>query len=92
MARIAVSLSDELLASMDEYAKKNFMTRSGFISMCCNQFLQSVEMQRTLSSVSDCLERLADSAGTGVLDDAALQAFQEFKSLSQLFSRGQLSK
>lgn len=92
MGKITISLSDGLLQNMDQYAKDNFMTRSGFISMCCSQFLQSIEMQRIIVSISSSMQKLADAAESGSIDGATMKEFERFQSLSQLLTQSQFSK
>lgn len=90
MAKVAISVSDELLFSMDSYAKANYMTRSGFVSMCCNQFLQAKELQRVIGSMASSMEKLAAAAEAGTIDEATLNEFEQFQFLAQSISRSSL--
>lgn len=92
MAKVAISVSDELLMSMDSYAKENYMTRSGFVSMCCNQFLQAKELQRLVGSMVLSMEKMAAAAESGMIDDATLKEFEQFKVLAQTISKAQIGK
>lgn len=91
MAKVAVSISDELLESMDGYAKKNFMTRSGFISMCCHQYLQALELQRVIGAMSDSMEKMAAAAEKGEIDEKTLKEFEQFQQLAKVITKAQLT-
>ena len=87
MAKVAISVSDDLLLSMDSYAKANYMTRSGFVSMCCNQFLQAKELQRLIGSMAASMEKMADAAEAGAIDESTLKEFEQFRFLAQTISK-----
>lgn len=92
MAKVAISISDELLDSVDQYAKDNFQTRSGFISMCCNQFLQAQQMQRIFGSMADSMAKMADAAAAGSVDEETMREFDEFQKMAKLIANAQLRK
>ena len=43
--RVNMTLNDELLERIDNYAKSNYMSRSSVVSFACNQFLMANELQ-----------------------------------------------
>lgn len=92
MAKVAISISDELLESVDQYAKENFQTRSGFISMCCNQFLNAQQLQRVLGSMAESMAKMADAAAAGSVDEDTLREFEEFEKLAKLIANAPLRK
>lgn len=92
MAKVAVSIPDELLQGMDEYAKKNFLSRSGFISMCCHQFLQTQELQRVMGAMSDSMAKMASAAEAGAIDEETMQEFEQFQRLAKMITSAQLKK
>ena len=92
MAKVAVSIPDELLQSMDEYAKTNYLSRSGFISMCCHQFLQAQELQRVIGAMSDSMAKMADAAEAGSIDEATMQEFEQFQKLVKVITTAQLKR
>lgn len=61
MAKVNVSLPDELLVRLDEYADGNFMSRSGAISMMVNQYLTSRELQAQIKLMSAALQKLSNN-------------------------------
>lgn len=92
MAKVAVSIPDELLQSMDAFAKENFLSRSGFISMCCHQFLQAQEMQRVIGAMSDSMEKMANAAEAGSIDEDTMQEFEQFQKLAKIITNAQLKR
>lgn len=92
MAKVAVSIPDELLQNMDVYAKNNYLSRSGFISMCCHQFLQAQELQRVIGAMSDSMEKMANAAEAGSIDEETLQEFEQFQKLAKVITNAQLKR
>lgn len=84
MAKVSFSISDDLLRDIDVYTKANYMTRSGFISMCCYQYLQASEAMRLYESMVSSLQSLAESAKDGSVDPEALKELEKFKALADL--------
>ena len=87
MAKVAISIPDDLLFSIDTYTKNNFQTRSGFISMCCTQFLQSIELQRVIGAMSDAMQRVAALAEEGQIDEAALREIEQFSQVAKVLTQ-----
>jgi metal-responsive CopG/Arc/MetJ family transcriptional regulator len=72
--RIQISIDEELASRIDEYASKNYLSRSGLISLACTQFLQSNEAVLALSRLSLSMQKIAD---TGSIDDETQQELQD---------------
>lgn len=60
MAKVTISIDDELLERVDAYADDNGMTRSGMLCLSARQYLHSME---ALPSVSKLFRQLAELAG-----------------------------
>ena len=61
MAKVNISMDDELLKKMDECADARYMSRSTFISMCITDKITQIEAVKTLSLVADTLEKISKS-------------------------------
>ena len=61
MAKVNISMDDELLKKMDECADARYMSRSTFMSMCVTDKIAQIEAVKTLSLVSDTLEKISKS-------------------------------
>lgn len=56
--RVQISIDDNLLEKIDEYAKKNYLSRSGFISMASVQYLNQLEVADAMNQLNFLLEKL----------------------------------
>lgn len=74
--RIQISIDDELAVRIDEYAAKNYLTRSGLISLACTQFLQSNEAVLALSQLAVSMQKIAD---TGNIDEETQQELADIQ-------------
>lgn len=83
MARVQISINDDLLEKIDTYADSNFMSRSSLICMCMSQFLASKDLGDALRSMGAVLQQVADS---GAVTDEALndleKMMESFQSLN----------
>ena len=59
--KVQMSINDDLLQKIDAYADANYMTRSGFVSMACAQYLAAQEVQLAIKEMAACMRRIADS-------------------------------
>lgn len=57
--KITISIDDELLIKVDEYVKKNYMTRSGLIAMCLSQHLNNQELIEGIKTLSKALSDIS---------------------------------
>lgn len=84
--KINVSLDDELLNRIDAYADVSYMTRSGFISLACFQYLNHVEMMGLVKDMGLCMRKIADS---GTIDDESMRMLQDFEGLCRVLSKAE---
>lgn len=79
--KVQITMPDELLAKLDDYADRNYTTRSGAITMMVNNYLVSRELTVQIQQVSEALMKMA--AG-GQLSDAEQQKLLGFEQLSKM--------
>ena len=79
--KINITINDELLARIDKYSGDNYMTRSGFVSHACNQYLAQVEMNELLRN---CSAALATIARTGACDPDAMKQLEQFTLMASI--------
>lgn len=77
MAKVNVSIPDELLDRLDEYADENFMSRSGAITMMVNQYLTSRELQIQIKSMTASLQKLASNIDLTEEEKMQLLGFEQ---------------
>ena len=83
--KINISLDDELVKRIETYADNNYMSRSGFISLACNQYLASADVVTAIKSLSLALNKIADN---GDIDDETKQQLDDYKRLADLLAQG----
>lgn len=62
MAKINISINDELLERLDKVATANYVTRSGYISQALANQLNSYELVMALREMGQALTRIAEKA------------------------------
>lgn len=85
MKKVQISIDDELLERLDKYAENNYMSRSGFIALACNNYLSSVEALSLIRSLDMAMRKIAD---TGVIDFEAQKQLEEFERFSSMILGG----
>ena len=81
--KVNVTLDDELLQRADEYADRNYMSRSGLLSLALTSFLNSNEMMLAIRDMSVSIRKIADQ---GTVDDDTLKQLEDFERLSKLIA------
>lgn len=74
--KVQVSLDDNLVSRIDNYADANYMSRSGLISLATSQYLNSVEMIMMVKDMSLAMRKIAD---TGTLDDETMNKLEDLE-------------
>jgi predicted transcriptional regulator len=81
MAKINISINDDLLQRLDEYADHTYNTRSGTITLALSQLLGADELIRGVSSMSLAMQKIAD---TGNIDDETMKELEDFQRLANM--------
>lgn len=84
MKKINVSLDEELIKRIDDYADSIYMNRSALISLACTQYINANALTNSIVSLSESLRKMADS---GEYDDEVLEKLKTFESMVQLLGR-----
>lgn len=74
--KMSISMPDELLKKLDDYADENYMTRSGAISMMVNNYLDSREITKNLQAMTDILRNISSGTGTTADEEKALEVME----------------
>lgn len=78
--KVNFTVRDELMQRADKYAKDNYMSRSGLISLALSEFLNAREMASAVPRISYALKKMADE---GKVDEQTLEEFREFERMVQ---------
>lgn len=69
--KINITISEELAERLEEYCKKNYLTKSGVITMATTDYLNTREMQISYKNMTDSIAKLAE---IGLIDKDKLDA------------------
>ena len=73
--KVQISIDDELAVRIDNYAEKNYLSRSGFISLACTQYLAQNEAMQAVK-VALAIRKIAD---TGSIDSETEEQLKDFE-------------
>lgn len=82
--KVQITVDEDLMKRVDEYADENYMSRSGLISLALTQYLNAKEMVGAISRMSFALERIADK---GEIDEQTQQELADFQRLCVIISK-----
>lgn len=81
--KINITLDEELMRRIDEYAEENYLNRSSLISLATTQFLNAADVTKAIRDLAFCVRKIAD---TGVIDEESRRQLEDFERLSRLLS------
>lgn len=81
MAKITISLDDNLLKRVDNYADDNYLSRSGLISLSLTQYLNSADVTKAIKDMAFAMRKIADN---GVVDEDTQRQLEDFERLSKM--------
>lgn len=83
MAKFQVSMDDELFRRIEDYADRNYITRSGAIALACNQLVMADDMRQAICDMAVSMARIAES---NEIDEQAKEDLKAFHTLAKMFS------
>ena len=81
MAKVMISLDDELLKRIDDYADDNYMSRSGLVSLATTQYLNANDTLSLLNDLTLAVKKIADEKQ---IDDALLEQIRDYERMAKL--------
>lgn len=82
--KVNITLNDDLLAKVDQYADENGMTRSGLVAVALGDYLSARELTSAIKSIAFTME---DIASKGEVDEEAQKKLDDFQRLVNLLYR-----
>lgn len=82
--KVQISLDDALMERLDDYAKENYMSRSGLISIACTQYLNSQDVVRAIKEMSFLMRKIAE---TGTIDKEQIEQLADIERLSKMLTQ-----
>lgn len=84
MAKISISINDDLLSRLDKSAAETYSTRSGFISQAVLQYLTSIEIPNIMSNMYVVMQKIADN---NEIDEETKKQLQDFQALAKALNK-----
>lgn len=81
--KVNITLDDELMKRLDDYADRNYMSRSGLVSLAVTQYLNTNEMVLAVRDMSLCMLKIAD---TGIVDHDTMEQLEDFERFAKVLS------
>lgn len=85
MAKVSISIDDELLQRVDSYAKNNYSNRSAVITASLSQYLLQNECLQAIKGISYAMNKIAD---TGSCDADTLKQLESYQTLLSVYMKG----
>jgi len=82
MAKINISIDDELLRRIDDYADSAYQSRSGLIALACSQLLDQRDAMKAMAKLPDLIKSYAN----GDLTDDEKKKLEVLETLSASMS------
>jgi len=83
MAKVQISIDDDLLTKVDKLADSMYMSRSGFISYATSQVINSNAVMLAITEVSLALKKIAD---TGSISEDDKQQLDDFERIVKMIT------
>lgn len=83
MAKIKVNITvdEDLLRRIDEYAEESYMNRSSLVSLATTQFLNAADVITAVKTMSVAMRKIAD---TGVVDEESVRQLEDMERLVKM--------
>lgn len=83
MAKINISMDDDLLAKVEKLADEMYMSKSGFISHACTQLVMQNLMVSAVTDLSVAMMKIAE---TNEIDDKSRQELEDIERLVRMLT------
>lgn len=82
--KVGITLDDELVKRIDDYADTNYMSRSGLLSLAATQFLNAADVTRAIKDLSLAMRKIAD---TGKIDHETQEQLEDWERLANMLTQ-----
>lgn len=79
--KVNFSIDDDLMRRVDAYADENYMSRSGFVTFACAQYLNQMEAFKAIKEMSILMKKIADS---GKVTPETMEQLEDMERLAKL--------
>ena len=81
--KINITINDELLSRVDELAKEQYMSRSGFIAQAVVNYMNQQESMKMIRMMTKAMQRIAE---TGTVSEETKKEFEQIQQFCQYLS------
>lgn len=81
MKKVQISIDDDLLERVDNYAESNYMSRSGLITVACNQYLNQFEVVLAIKDLSLAMQKIAKDKA---INEDLIEQLEDFERVSRM--------
>lgn len=81
--KVNITLDDQLMKRVDEYADQNYMSRSGLISLATTNFLNAADVTTAIKDMAFAMRKIADN---NAVDAETLERLEDYERLLKLLS------
>lgn len=79
--KVGITLDEELMQRVDEYAEENYLNRSSLISIATTQYLNAADVTKAIREMTLVMRKIAD---TGMVDEDTKRQLEDFERLSKM--------
>ena len=79
--KVQITLDDELMKKIDNYADENYMSRSGLIGLACSQYLISFQVNTAITNMAIAMRKIADE---GQIDSDTQRELEDFERICKM--------
>jgi metal-responsive CopG/Arc/MetJ family transcriptional regulator len=79
--KVNITLDEDLMRRVDEYAEENYLNRSSLVSIATTQFLNAADVTKAVKDMAFAMRKIADS---GEIDDESRRQLEDFERLSKM--------
>lgn len=85
MAKIKVNITvdEDLMRRVDEYAEANYLNRSSLISLATTQFLNAADVTKAVKDMAFTMRKIADA---GTVDAETLRELEDFERFCKMIT------
>lgn len=79
--KVNITLDEELMRRIDEYAEDNYLNRSSLVSLAVTQYLNAADVSKAIKEMAFAMRKIAD---TGEVDDETRKQLEDFERLTKM--------
>lgn len=82
--KVQISINDELMERVDDFAKKNYINRSSLFTIAVLQYINTQDVTKAIKDMAICMQKIADNADKGKVTEEMLQELEDFNRIAQM--------